>query len=434
MRHVITGIAEGSIAQAQGLLVDDILLQINGEDVRDVIDYQALTAHAHLTVTIERGGRQKTIAIDKEDWESLGLTFADSMKLSPRPCRNKCVFCFIDQMPPNLRKSLYVKDDDWRFSLMMGNYITLTNVDDAEFQRIIERKASPLYVSVHTTNPQLRRQMMHNQSAGEILPRLTRLKEAGIRFHCQIVCCPGINDGEELLRTLEDLASLAPAALSVAVVPVGITKFRHHLPKLEIFDAASAKALLFMLEPFQAQCRKKLHTSFAFASDEFYCLSGEPVPPASWYEGYPQIENGVGLLRQLEEQLRESAEDDTDSVSSQPMRYIIVTGVAAAAHMHQLLKTYTPDHIDVQVAVIINHFFGETVTVAGLLTGEDIISQLSPALLQKADQLLLPANMLNHDRDVFLDDMPFEAFQARLPLPVRVIDDGYDLYNALRNR
>ena len=434
MRHVITGILEGSVAEAHGLMVGDTLIEMNGEDVLDEIDYQSHSAQRNVQLTVERNGAVQTITIHKEDWQPLGLCFANTMALKPRPCRNRCVFCFIDQMPPRLRSTLYVKDDDWRFSLMMGNYITLTNIDDAEFERILKRHASPLYISVHATDPQLRRRIMNNPKAGELLPRLRQLRDGGIRFHCQIVCCPGINDGDVLTHTLNDLAELAPAALSVAVVPVGLTKFRDGLPKLTPFNAKTAKALLHQLEPFQKRCMKQLGTSFAFASDEFYCLSGEPLPPAAWYETYPQIENGVGLLRQFEEQMEEAAQDDSTNAPIKPTTFVLVTGVAAAPFMQTFCDQYAPAGATVRVEAIVNHFFGETVTVAGLLTGGDLLAQLTPAMLDGADQLLLPVNMLRHDRDLFLDGLTLKEFENRMPLPVRIVDEGYDLYNALRNR
>lgn len=434
MRHVITAVLEGSVAQAHGLRTGDALLKINGETVADEIDYQSLTARDQVRLTVERAGREQTVDIRKEDWQPLGLCFGESMALKPRRCHNNCVFCFIDQMPPLLRSTLYVKDDDWRFSLMMGNYITLTNVDDKEFDRILKRRASPLYVSVHTTDPDLRRRMMNNKRAGEIMQRLQRLKDAGLRFHCQIVCCPGINDGGALTKTLNDLYSLTPAAVSVAVVPVGLTKFRRGLAQLKPFDAASAKALLKQIEPFQQRCRETLQTTFAFASDEFYCLSGEALPPEAWYEGYPQIENGVGLLRQFEGEMRDAAEDDEAPQPEEPTTFAVVTGVAAAPFLRQFSELYAPKNATVHIETIRNRFFGETVTVAGLLTGQDTLTQLSPELVRSADKLLIPANMLRHERDMFLDGMTLKEFENRLPVPVRVVDDGADYYNALRNR
>ncbi len=434
MRHVITAVQDGSPAYRSGLEPGDVLLTLNGEDVQDEIDYQALSAQPGLRFTVERCGVVQTLLVEKESWEPLGLRFGDSMVLKPRTCKNRCVFCFIDQMPLKLRSTLYVKDDDWRFSLMMGNYITLTNVDDQEFERILRRKASPLYISVHTTDPDLRARMMNNRFAGDLLPRLRRLKDAGIRFHCQIVCCPGINDGTALMQTLNDLYTLTPAALSTAIVPVGLTRFRDNLPKLTPFNESSAKALLRFIEPFQKRCRETLGTTFAFASDEFYCLSGEALPPAQWYEDYPQIENGVGLLRQFEEQMREAAEDDEEMAPQPPKTFVIATGTSAAPHIRRFCGLYAPRNAAVHVVPILNHFFGTTVTVAGLLTAGDVLNQLPPALLEQADELLISASMLRHEGDLFLDGMTLDAFRERLPLPVRITDTGADLYNALHSR
>ena len=439
MRHAITGVEPGSLAERHGLRAGDMLLAMNGQPVVDEIDYQAFSAQPSLTLLLERvGGARETVRITKEDWEPLGLKFGQSMTLTPRTCGNRCIFCFIDQMRPGMRDTLYVKDDDWRFSLMMGNFVTLTNVGEAEFDRIIARHASPLYVSVHTTNPELRSRMMNNRRAGEILKRLTRLKEEGIRFHCQIVCCPGWNDGEELSRTLEDLRRLAPAALSVAVVPVGVTRYREGLAQLRLFDRDSAKALLAQLAPFQAHCRQELGTTFVFPSDEFYCLAGEPIPPYSWYEGFPQIENGVGLLAQLENAMREAADDHPEDAlppAQAPGRvYVLVSGVSASPHMRRLAAQFAPPGAQVRVATIHNHFFGETITVTGLLTGGDTLAQLTPELLAGADEVLISCNMLRHERDLFLDDMTFEEFTRRLPVPVRIVEDGYDLYEALHGR
>jgi putative radical SAM enzyme (TIGR03279 family) len=435
MKQVITGVEQGSVAERVGLRVGDAILLIDGEEVLDEIDYQALIARPTIMIALERAdGNAETLTLTKEDWEPLGLRFGQSMTLCARTCRNRCVFCFIDQLPPDMRPSLYVKDDDWRFSLMMGNYVTLTNVDEAEFERILRRHASPLYISVHTTAPELRCKMMNNRFAGDILLRLRRLAEAGIRFHCQIVCVPGYNDGTELLRTLTDLRDLAPAAQTVAVVPVGLTRFREGLTELILFSAQTAGALLDMLAPFQAECRKRLGTTFVFPSDEFFCLSGRPVPPATWYEGYPQIENGVGMLAKLEEELLEAQADEPDVCATPPRTYVLVSGISAAPHMRRLTQRFAPKGTQVRVATLINHFFGESVTVTGLLTGGDTLNQLTPELLNGADELLISHNMLRHERDLFLDDMTFTDFTSRLPVPVRVVEDGYDLYLALRGR
>ena len=437
MEHLITAVEPGSPALRHGLEAGDTLVAINGESIVDEIDYQALIASSRLKLQlIRKDGRQEEVLIRKEEWEPLGLHFGQSMTLSPRTCRNKCMFCFIDQMPKGLRDTLYVKDDDWRYSLMMGNFVTLTNVSDEEMDRIIKRKASPLYISVHATDPELRCRMMNNRFAGNLMDRLRRLKDAGIRFHCQIVVCPGYNDGQVLLNTLQDLRSLAPAAMTVAMVPVGLTKCREGLAPLTPFTAEGAAALLDSIAPFQEECRRTMGTTFAFPSDEFYCLCGRTIPDEDWYEGFPQIENGVGLLRRLEMEMEDAHLFDDEPESPAPRRrYLIATGVSAAPHIRRLCKQFAPEGVAVKVLPVINRFFGETVTVTGLLTGGDVLSALTPENVQDCDTLLLCAVMLRHERDLFLDDMTIEEFCKRSPLPLQLVEnDGQALYDALRGR
>ncbi len=438
MQHEITGVDARSAAQRSGLMAGDLLLSINGEEIIDEIDYQALIASSRFYVSILRNGKPMTISVKKQEDEPLGLHFGQSMTLSPRTCHNNCVFCFIAQMPPRLRETLYVKDDDWRYSLMMGNFVTLTNVSDAEFDRIIKRKASPLYVSVHTTNPELRCRMMNNRFAGDIMQKLTRLKEAGIRFHCQIVTCPGWNDGEELMRTLRDLRSLAPAAQTVAMVPVGLTRFRDGLEQLRGFTGEEAARMLDMIAPFQQECRETIGTTFAFPSDEFFCLAGRPIPPEDWYEDFPQIENGVGLLRRFENELEEAKHFDSlwgEPEPVEPKTYVIPTGKSAAPHLQRWADTYAPEGVKVRVIPVANHFFGETVTVTGLLTGVDILAALTPEAVEGADEILLCAVTLRHERDLFLDDMHINDFISRAPLPVRLCEnEGQAFYDALHGR
>lgn len=433
--HEITGVEPSSAARRGGLRAGDLLLSINGEELIDEIDYQALIAGNLLHIALQRGEDMLNVTIRKEEGEPLGLHFGESMTLAPRTCRNHCAFCFIDQMPPGLRKTLYVKDDDWRYSLMMGNFVTLSNVDDLEFDRIVRRHATPLYVSVHTTNPELRKRMMNNRFAGDILQKLQRFKDAGIRFHCQIVVCPEMNDGEELSRTLADLRALAPAAQTVAMVPVGLTRFRDGLAPLRPFTREEACALLERIAPFQEECRRTLGTTFAFPSDEFFCLSGRPIPPESWYENFSQIENGVGLLRRLESEMEEAAEFDDEPAPEMPKTYVLPTGVSATPHMRRLVERFKPKSASVRVLTVPNHFFGETITVTGLLTGGDVLAALTSEICEGADEILLCAVMLRHERDLFLDDMHIEEFRARAPLPVRLTDsDGQALYDALRGR
>ena len=438
MRHEITGVDKRSVAMRHGLRAGDFLLALNGEEVLDEIDYQALIAGDRVDVELERNGEKLCIPIRKEEGEALGLHFGQTMALSPRTCHNNCVFCFIAQMPPKLRETLYVKDDDWRYSLMMGNFVTLTNVNEAEFDRIIRRKASPLYVSVHTTNPELRCRMMNNRFAGDIMQRLTRLKDAGIKFHCQIVTCPGWNDGEELLRTLRDLRSLAPAVQTVAMVPVGLTRFRDGLEKLRCFTPQEAQKLLDLIAPFQQECRETIGTTFAFPSDEFYCLAGREIPPEDWYENFPQIENGVGLLRRMESEIEEVAAFERKYNLDEAVEdrvYVIPTGVSVAPHLERWAQEYAPENVKVRVVPVKNRFFGETVTVTGLLTGGDILSALTPETVEGADEILLASSTLRHERDLFLDDMHFDDFTSRAPLPVHLVDcDGQSFYDALRGR
>ena len=434
MKHLITGVEPNSVAYRCGLCAGDTLVTVDGQPIIDEIDYQAFSAPPSLLLHIEHAnGTAKVVTLHKEEGEPLGLRFGESMALSPRTCHNKCVFCFVDQMPPGLRETLYVKDDDWRYSLMMGNFVTLTNVNETEFERIIERKASPLYVSAHTTRPDLRCRMMQNRFAGNLMQRLLRLKDAGIRFHCQIVVCPGHNDGDELLRTLQNLRSLAPAAASVAMVPVGMTKFREGLAALTPFDKAGARLLLRQIAPFQEACRLEIGTTFAFPADEFFCLADEPIPPEEWYEYYPQIENGVGLLRLLESEMEEAQTYDDEPAPAHSQRLLVACGTSAAPHMRRLTARFAPPNTTVEVLPILNHFFGETITVTGLLTGEDILAQL-PASPQ-ADTLLLSACMLRHEGDLFLDGLSLEEFTRRAPLPVQVVEvGGQALYDALHAR
>ena len=438
MQHEITGIEPRSVALRHGVKPGDELVSINGEPVIDEIDYQALIAGERADLKLLRKGVPLDIRIRKQEGEPLGLHFGDTMALSPRTCHNDCVFCFIAQMPPNLRKTLYVKDDDWRYSLMMGNFVTLTNVNEAEFDRIIRRKASPLYVSVHTTNPELRCRMMNNRFAGDIMERLTRLKEAGIKFHCQIVTCPGWNDGEELMHTLTDLRSLAPAVQTVAMVPVGLTKFREGLADLRCFTPEEAAALLDQIAPFQQECRETMGTTFAFPSDEFYCLAGREIPDEDWYEDFPQIENGVGLLRRFESEIEEIADFERKFDLDEPVPdkvYVLPCGKSVTPHMKRWVERFAPPNVKVRVITVPNHFFGETVTVTGLLTGGDVLAALTPKAVEGADEILLSANMLRHERDLFLDDMHIDQFRSLAPLPVQIVEcSGQDFYEALRGR
>ena len=428
MAHMIEAVQPHGVAYRRGLRAGDAIIAINGEPILDEIDYQALTNRAKLDILVRRAdGREENVRIIKVREAGLGLQLADTLACRPYPCKNKCVFCFIDQMPPGMRETLYVKDDDWRLSLMMGNYITLTNVDDKEFQRIIKRKASPLYISVHSTDPDLRVRMMKNPNARFIMDRLHALSDAGLHFHCQIVLCPGYNDGDALRKTLTDLSNLYPAAQSAALVPVGLTKFRKGLADVKPFDRAGAKAVMDIAREFQGKLLNEIGTRFVFPSDEMVLIAGEELPAEEEYEGYPQIENGVGLLRKFENGLCAAAKENQKAAV--PRRVRIPCGTSIAPVMRRWVDTYGPKGVSVAVQPIRNTFFGETVTVTGLITGGDLIRQLQDA---DEDEILLCGNTLREQGDKFLDDITLSEVRAALKPKLTVVPNtGADLFRAL---
>ena len=421
----ILSVTPSSPASGAGINPGDSIITINGEPVLDEIDFQALVIHPHLEIELsDPKGVKRLVSVAKSPWESLGVVLDETIIMKPRHCRNHCVFCFIDQMPPGMRKTLYVKDDDWRLSLMMGNYVTLTNVDDKEFVRILRRKASPLYISVHATDGEVRSRMLRNPNAGNILERLHTLKNHGLQFHAQIVLCPGYNDGEVLQKTLNDLASLWPSALSVAIVPIGMTRFRDHLEPIPMVDRNMAVSLIHEIENFQNECLRKFGTRFVFLSDEFYCISGYDLPPEETYEGYPQLENGVGMIRQFEEECAEAYHDLSDDLrSTHPaqIRLVIPTGISAAPHIEKLCSAYSPDWVHTEVIPVINHFFGETITVTGLIVGQDLLHALKG---RQFDAVLISESMLRENTESFLDDMTLQEVINRIGKPVHVVENN----------
>ena len=416
MNQVITSVDVDSVADELGILAGMKLVAIDGEPIRDIIDYEQLTAAESLVLTIlDDDGNIVDVPVEKELYEPLGLGFAHGGLMSPiRSCKNHCVFCFIDQMPKGVRNSLHVKDDDWRLSLIMGNYVTLTNVDDEEFDRIIKRHVSPLYVSVHATDPEVRRRMMGNPSAVRIMERLTALKNAGIRFHCQIVLCPELNDKDVLERSISDLYSLSPAAQSLAVVPVGLTRFRDKLYKLRCLTKEEAGEAIDAIEKWQKKSLKERGTAFVFPSDELYIIAGRELPKAETYEDYCQIENGVGLLRKFEEEflyaLKEAKPLGKEAVLDS------VSGVSAAPFMSRLFERLIPYGIKINVHPIVNRYFGESVTVSGLITAGDLMDQLIGKLT--SDILLIPHNMMRENDDVFLDGIRLPKLESSLGVKV----------------
>jgi len=428
----IINVLTGSPACSAGISAGEWLNQINHEYVLDEIDYQALTASPVLLIDLtDAEGKPHHVRISKAEWEPLGLVLDETQIMRPRSCRNHCVFCFVDQLPAGMRNTLYVKDDDWRLSMMMGNYVTLTNVDETEFRRILRRKASPLYISVHATDPTVRQNMMKNPNSVNLMERLHRLKDHGLTFHSQIVLCPGINDGDVLRKSISDLAAMYPASQSLALVPVGLTAHRDGLSPLRMFDPESAQSLIREVEVMQNTFLASLGTRFVFPSDEFYCISGLPLPENDAYEDYIQIENGVGMLRKLEQECQEAyAELITDSSATPAPKHILIpTGISAQPYIQHLADCFSPAGTRVDVLAVHNRFFGETITVTGLLVGRD----LEDALIGKdCDQILLSSTMLKEFTDRFLDDMTLSELSIRLNKPIRVVpNDGESFVRAL---
>jgi len=425
MANIIVDITKHSAAWRAGMRKGEELVSINGERVVDVIDYQYFSAMERLTIiTRDEKGKEHRYRIRKDSWDNLGLIFENALMDDIRSCANNCIFCFIAQMPPQMRETLYVKDDDWRMSLMMGNYITLTNVGEREFQRILDRHVSPLYISVHATDPDIRCRMMNNKNAGNIMERLRILADHGIQFNCQIVLCPGYNDGQVLKKTLSDLYSLAPNAVSTAVVPVGMTKYREHLTKIDPVDKPRANAVIDIIEEFAKKAYEQNGTHFVFASDEMYMAAERPLPDYEYYEDFPQIENGVGLCVQMVDAY-EYAKERYGKLPV-PRRITMATGTSAAKFLRDMIG----EDDMVQIVPIKNRFFGESITVAGLVTGGDLIDQLKT--LDLGDELLIPSCMLRSEGDLFLDNVPIEDVQKTLGVKTTVVDvDGVALYCAL---
>ena len=431
MSQRIVSVFPGSLAARHGIAAGETLVSISGTPVLDLVDYQYLTARPSLELLLEKeDGARHTVHIHKRTEDALGLTLESTLMSCPKTCANHCVFCFIEQMPPGMRESLYIRDDDWRLSLMAGNFVTLTNLPRYEMDRMIERKASPIYVSVHTTNGELRKKMLAHIHADRIMEHLTRFADNGMSFHCQVVLCPGINDGEELDRTLADLASLAPHALTVALVPVGLTRYREHLYPLRPYTKEEALAVVRQAEAFQKTMLEKHGTRFVFPTDEFYMIAGLPIPEADAYEDFPQFENGVGLLAQLRDEFETAVRLDPDESGNKPRRVIMATGTSVAPFMQEMLDQHPIAGVEVIIKPIVNRFFGETVTVSGLITGQDLVAQLAG---MEADEILITKSMLREGEDIFLDDMTLEKAQNALSIPIRpVYNDGADLLYALR--
>ena len=415
----IYGVDKGSRADKAGVKVGDELISINGREISDVLDYRFFLAEKEVRLLLLRDGNELEFIIKKSQYDDIGLDFETPLMDKKHSCENKCIFCFIDQLPRGMRKTLYFKDDDSRLSFLHGNYITLTNLHDKDIDRIIEMHISPVNISVHTTNPELRVKMMHNKRAGEVLKYMRRLADAGISLCGQIVLCKGINDGDELDRSMRELSSLFPAMQSVSVVPSGLTKYREKLYPLEAFGKEDSAAVIDQIDRMADECKERFGSRIFFASDEFYLKAERPLPDESYYEGYPQIENGVGMITSLITEFKGELDylDEYLENYKSPRSLSIATGVAAYDTIKAMAVELEAriEGLSVNVYKIINNFFGETITVSGLLTGKDISEQLEGKDL--GDLLLFPKNALRAEGDVFLDDVSPEELSQRLGVP-----------------
>ena len=434
MAVIIKDVEANSPAARVRIKAGDTLLAINGREINDVLDYRFFIPDSQLTLTVKPvRGWKRTLRIRKEPYEELGLVFDTYLMDKQRSCRNNCIFCFIDQLPDGMRDSLYFKDDDSRLSFLFGNYITLTNLSESDVDRIIEMHISPINVSVHTTNPALRCQMMNNRFAGDCLRHLYRFAEAGLAINCQLVLVPGYNDGEELIRSMNELAKLVPSVRSVAAVPVGLTKYREGLPALRGFTAEESAQVIRVMTEMGDRMLEEHGSRIFYPSDEWYIKAGMAIPAEDFYEDYPQLENGVGMLSILKEGFVEAVDAcEADEVCDQ--RTVIATGVDAAPYLKALVRLAKEKWpaLQVRVVPIRNDFFGESITVSGLVTGGDLIRQLQGLPFER---LILPYNMLRQEGDLFLDDVSVEDVEQALGVTVTFVTetDADALLEALIN-
>ena len=411
---LIKDVLTGSPADIAGVKRGDYLVRINGKDINDVLDYRYYITEPRVRLLIHRGPELLEIPIKKPRYNDIGLEFDTFLMDKKRSCRNKCIFCFIDQLPPGMRKTLYFKDDDSRLSFLMGNYITLTNMDEHDISRIIEMKMSPMNISVHTTNPKLRCEMLSNRFAGSCYATMKRFAAAGIEMHCQIVLCRGVNDGAELMRTMRDLAALYPQVDSVSIVPAGITKYREKLYPLTPFSKEECRNVIAQVEGFAEECLAKYGSHIFFCADEMYVKGGAKFPDGRYYEGYPQIENGVGMIRSMDGEFTDELDFLDEYDLEKPRKVSVATGAAAYDFIKSLadrLCEQVPT-LECNVYRITNDFFGHNITVAGLLTGKDLANQLNGKDL--GDRLLIPRVTLRSEGDVFLDDTTPEWLAEQL--------------------
>lgn len=433
--HVVDKVMPGSIAEELEIEAGDVLVEINGNKIEDIFDYQYYTQDEYIEVLIRKpSGEEWLLEIDKEYDEDLGITFENGLMDDYRSCHNKCIFCFIDQMPKGMRDTLYFKDDDSRLSFLQGNYVTLTNMSDEDVDRIIRYNLSPINVSFQTTNPELRCRMLNNRFAGQALEKAWKLAQAGITMNGQIVLCKGVNDGEELARSIRDLSNYLPNLESVSVVPVGLSKYRDGLYPLEPFTKEDAKQVLDLIHKWQDKLYPEYGLHFIHASDEWYILAEEELPEEERYDGYLQLENGVGMLRLLINEFQDAfAELKVTKGAQIPKRELsIATGRLAYSFIadmaDQLMEQYP--QLKIHIYPIRNDFFGEMITVSGLLTGQDILAQLKGQAL--GEKLLLPQNVLKSGEAVFLDDMTLSELEKALQVSIDIVkSSGQDFLDAI---
>lgn len=423
----IASVTPESVADLSGVVAGDILISINGNDISDVLDYRFQITEKSVSLLLHRGPELLTVNIEKPMYDDIGLEFSSYLIDEKRSCHNKCIFCFIDQNPPGMRDTIYFKDDDRRLSFLQGNYVTTTNFTEDDISRIIKMRCSPINISVHTTNPSLRCRMMNNRHAGKIMDIMRRLADGGIKMNAQIVLCKNVNDGDELDRSMHDLFSLFPALSSVSIVPAGLTKYREGLPHIEQFSENEANDVIDSVDRFAKECKEKTGSRIFFCSDEFYLTAKRDFPSEDYYEDYPQIENGVGLITSMQAEFDRELDflDDYDLTLNRNVS--IATGVAAYNFISSLAEVLCDriPSLTINVYEIKNDFFGHNITVAGLVTGRDIISQLSDENL--GEKLILPSVMLRADRDLFLDGTTPRELSEKLGVPICFSDsNGYD--------
>lgn len=422
LKNIISKVYAGSIAEEVGIQVGDELLKINGHEIEDIIEYKYYLADEYLEVEILKAdGDHWIVEVDKEYDEDLGIEFENPIIDEAKSCRNKCVFCFIDQLPPNMRQSLYFKDDDSRLSFLQGNYITLTNMSEEDINKIIKYRISPINISVHTTNGELRKKMLNNRFAGNILNILTRLAENNIEMNCQIVLCPNLNDREELDNTIKDLGNLSYSIGSVAVVPVGLTAYREGLHKMDPFNKETASYTIDQIQRWQKKFKNSIGRNFVHVSDEFYVLADRDFPNYESYEGFPQLENGVGLATKFKYEFYQYLTKLPIALKT-PKHITVATGTAA----YKLIKTMCDDltekigNLKVQAICVENKFFGGYVSVSGLITGQDIYNTLKDKYL--GDKLLIPESMMKAEEEIFLDDYTVTLLEEKLGVPIQVCE------------